>query len=138
MAGFFNSDSNVKLMRWLFLRPRLHPQPQEQFGEILHAGAPASFKTHGLAEILHDFAALQVVPPKLRLEGFNYNLLTGIVFRGALKLSLPELSLVWMSLQVIKYPLLAPVQAHRGTVRADAGKTTAKPALAELPGGLCK
>jgi hypothetical protein len=54
-------------------------------------------------------------------------------FGDRLKLILPKVSLIPMTLQVIEHPLLAPIEAHRATVRGRFGNSTAilapKPAL---------
>ena len=113
------------------LGSRLDPQAQQQLGETLHAGPPQTFVLRRFLESGYHRAAFLIVPPKLRFKSFNCNLFIGSLFRGTLKLSQPEVSLVWMPLQIIKDSLLAPVQAHFATVPADFGKTTAKPALAE-------
>jgi hypothetical protein len=47
-------------------------------------------------------------------------------FRDRLKLSLPVMSLFRVMLQIIKHPLLAPVQAHARNVQSTPTKTTAK------------
>ncbi len=45
-----------------------------------------------------------------------------------LNFSLPKVSFLNMTLQVIKHPLLAPIETHGANVEARGGKTTGKAA----------
>lgn len=106
--------SNASSFRWraLFLWLRLRPEAQEQLRQIFHARPTQTLQSSRLLERSRHGTPLFVIPPQLRLEAFYRNMLIQGSFRGTLKLSLPMVSLVWMPLQIIEHPLLAPVQAH--------------------------
>ena len=125
----FREAANKQLFdgRRFFLRPRLDPQTNQQFGEIFHARAMQALALRELLERRGDGAAFLVIAPQFGLEPVYRNMVIPGGFRGLLKLHLPILSLFRVPLQVIIYALLAPIQAHRANVRRVSGKTTGKP-----------
>jgi hypothetical protein len=93
-------------------RARFGPQPEEQFGEIAHAGPRQALALGRLAERRGRGAPFQVVAPKLpfqaRCHGFD-----GVRGGGDRPdLLAPEAAFVGTNLEVIEYPLLSWVKTH--------------------------
>jgi hypothetical protein len=114
-----------RLLPWRF-GPWRRPKSDQQLGQIAHAGSPKSLESNGFLENGSHRAALFVVAPEFGFEALSGGV---IILGGAtrrLNFSLPEVSFLHMSLQVIKHPLLAPVETHGANVEAYGRKTTGK------------
>ncbi|MDP3073143.1 MAG: hypothetical protein Q8N18_22810 [Opitutaceae bacterium] len=115
------------------LGPGLRPQPQEQFCQVLHAGPGEPLIRRRSLERGHHRTSLQVVSPQLRLDKIHRKSLISSIPQYLLKLFLPVVSLVLMTLQIIEHALLAPVKAHAATVGGVIRKTTANVPAACVP-----
>src|SRR3954471_16003939 len=124
-----SGKTRLDLLRCLFFGARLGPEPNQQFGEVFHAGALEPVMFRGLLERLGHRTAFLVVPPKLGFNACNRNMVVWRRFRERLQLRLPKVSLFSMPLQIIEHALFAPIQTHAANVRRASRKTTAKPAL---------
>lgn len=107
--------------------PWLHPKPDHQLREILHAGALHAFMVRRFFENRHHTAALLIVSPQLPVEPRRHRMIVVEQLHGRANFLLPKLSFVAMTLPIIEHTLLKPVQTHAANVRHVLPRTTAKP-----------
>jgi hypothetical protein len=104
------------------------PQSNQQFSQIPHASAPKSLNSSSFLKNRGDGTTLLVIPPQFALKTLGGCVVIKRSPAGRLNFSLPELSLIDMTLQVIEHALLAPVETHGANVQSRFRKTTGKAA----------
>jgi len=105
---------------------RLGPEPDQEFGEVLHADAPGSRGAPGTAKGWHNSASLLIIAPELGSDPGDGRRSFDRIGQYGANLMLPVLSLLGVTLYIVVDRLFEQVEAHAENLRRTPPKTTVK------------